>query len=378
MTLPDTASASITAPLDHLRVMVVDDSIVIRGLITRVLKEDASIHIVASVSNGEKAVERVKEGDIDVVVLDIEMPVMDGLTALPKMLDVQPDLVVIMASTLTTRNAGVSLQALEAGAMDYIPKPTTNKDLFSAEDFRRELLRKVKSLGGAAKRKRSRTGGAVHKPASAQAPSGVALASTPTQLRPASAVTPRVVAIASSTGGPVALQKVLAQIGSNFSVPIVITQHMPATFTELLAANLSRETGIVCREAKNGDPLIPGQVLIAPGDYHMLFEKQGSEVRVALSQGEPENFCRPAADPMLRSLTEIFKSSVLCVVLTGMGSDGRNGCESIVKAAGTVIAQDELTSVVWGMPGAVSRANLCHAVLPLEQIGQKINSMVRC
>ena len=360
-----------TNSANHIRVMVVDDSLVIRGLISRVLKEDPHIDIVASVSNGEKAVERVRQGDVDVVVLDIEMPVMDGLTALPLMLKEQPDLVVIMASTLTTRNANVSLQALKAGATDYIPKPTSNKDLFNAEDFRRELIGKVKALGGAAKR--TKLAGAQTAARGATSAGSVKL---PFELRAQSPVSPRVVAIASSTGGPIALQKALEQIGPGLRVPIVITQHMPPMFTGLLATNLARETGIPCKEAETGDLLVPGQALIAPGDHHMLVKRDGNSVRVVLTQGPPENFCRPAADPMYRSLIDVYRSSILAVVLTGMGSDGEKGCRAVADAGGTVIAQDEATSVVWGMPAAVARANICHAVLPIQQIGAKVKSIV--
>lgn len=359
--------------LAPLRVMVVDDSLVIRGLISRVLKQDSSIEIVASVPNGEKAVERVKQGGVDLVVLDIEMPVMDGLTALPLLLKAQPNLIVIMASTLTTRNAGVSLQALNAGATDYIPKPTTNKDLFSAEDFHRELLRKVHALGAGVRRRQgepARTSVAASKSVTSTSASSI-------QLRPASLVRPRILAIASSTGGPVALQDTLRQIGPNLPVPIVITQHMPPTFTDLLAKNLTKETGVQCAEAKVGDVLQPGQAFIAPGDYHMCLVKDGANVKVALNQGPQENFCRPAADPMLRSLVDVYGSAILTVVLTGMGSDGEKGCQSVVNAGGAVVAQDEATSVVWGMPAAVARGGLCHAVVPISQMGAKVKSILR-
>lgn len=352
-----------------IRVMVVDDSLVIRGLITRVLKENPAIDVVASIPNGERAVERVRQGGIDVVVLDIEMPVMDGLTALPLIIKEDPTIVVIMASTLTTRNADYSLRALQAGATDYVPKPTTNKELFSAEDFKRELTDKVLTLG------RHRRGSTA-KPVAKQAEGAVSRLSpsSPIQLRKPSPIVPRVLAIASSTGGPNALHETLANIGRDVKVPIVITQHMPPTFTKILADNLMKETGIACEEPVNGTVIKPGHAYVAPGDFHMTFMMKDASVAVNLVKSPPENFCRPAADPMLRSLVKIYGPKILTVVLTGMGADGLQGCRAVVEAGGSVIAQDEASSVVWGMPGAVAKDGLCSAVEPVSKIGSVVKS----
>jgi two-component system chemotaxis response regulator CheB len=351
----------------QIRVMVVDDSLVIRGFITRMLREHPEIDVVASISNAPKAIERAKDGDIDVIVLDIEMPEMDGVTALPHLLKAAPGVVIIMASTLTTRNAEISLRALEAGATDYLPKPTSANDLFAATDFKRDLTDKIVAL---APRRR-----AARATASALTPR---VLTAPVALRAAGKMAPRVLAIGSSTGGPGALHRVLGDLPKPFPLPVVVTQHMPPMFTRMLAENLSKAHRIDCREAADGDALVPGRVLIAPGDYHMLFRAEpGRGLVVELSRAEKENFCRPAVDPMLRSLVRHMSGYVLCVILTGMGSDGLSGCRTLVEKGGTVLAQDEATSVVWGMPGAVSRAGLCSSVLPLERIGQQVGVMVK-
>ncbi|MCB2108698.1 MAG: chemotaxis response regulator protein-glutamate methylesterase [Rhodobacteraceae bacterium] len=353
--------------------MVVDDSLVIRGLIARTINEtNGEIQCVAMAANGQAAVERAKKGDIDVVILDIEMPVMDGITALPKLLAIDRNMVIIMASTLTTRNADISLKALAAGAKDYLPKPTTTTAGSGFEEFRADLIGKVRELGTRYRRRPAlRSGVAAPLPrAEASKPA------TAIQLRAKSPSRPRILAIGASTGGPNALQVVLKDLGGKISVPVVITQHMPPTFTTLLAANLSRETGLQCAEAKNGDLLEPNKVYIAPGDFHMMFANSGGQTSIRLDQGPKENHCRPAVDVMLRSVVDVYKGGVLCVILTGMGQDGWLGGEEVVKAGGNVIAQDEATSVVWGMPGKTARAGICCAVKPLNAIGQEIRGMI--
>lgn len=336
-----------------IRVLVVDDSLVIRGVMARFLKSVPEIEIVGSVSDGAKAVARVKEGGVDVVVLDIEMPVMDGLTALPKLLAADPKIRIIMASTLTTRNADISLRALRLGASDYIPKPSSS-ELLGAAEFKEELIRKVFALGG----KRLRL-----------ADSGSAGGEVvPMRLRPPGAVRPKVLAIASSTGGPKALHAFLAALPRNLDIPILITQHMPPTFTGLLADHLMRDVNRPVFEAREGDPLVPGTVFLAPGDFHMRVTGANGRAVLRLDKEAKENYCRPAADPMLRSLVTQFGAATLAVVLTGMGSDGLEGCRRVAGAGGTVLAQDEGSSVVWGMPGAVARAGLCARVAPVEDL----------
>lgn len=364
------------------RVMLVDDSAVIRGLFTRTLEADPEIQVVASVSDGQMAVSTLEKrrGEIDVIVLDIEMPRMDGLTALPKLVQIDPSASVIMASTLTERNADISLKALTLGAKDYIPKPSSMRELSAAEAFKRELTAKIKTFATARRRSRGERGPerrsfSAERSAAAQAAAKTP-AARPTEtaftVRPASRTMPEVIAIGSSTGGPQALFKVLGSLPKTVRLPILLTQHMPPTFTTILAGHIARSTGWDCVEAEDGMPVEAGRVHLAPGDFHMTVRRSGTDVRLHLDQGAPENFCRPAVDPMLRSIVEVWNGRVLAVILTGMGHDGEKGCRAVVDAGGSVIAQDEASSVVWGMPGAVARAGLCSAVLPLGEIAASI------
>ena len=387
-------TANIAVTSGPIRVMVVDDSAVIRGLITRMLESDSDVNVVASVGNGQLAVSNLERTPVDVIILDIEMPVMDGLTALPKLIAVDKTVKIIMASTLTARNAEVSIKALSMGATDYVPKPSTSREISGGNDFRRDLLEKVKSLGAM---RRHEVGGTVTArketpPPPAKTTAGAKPAETPTEipskweLRDPSNVTlrepgkmkPDILAIGSSTGGPQALFVFLKSLQKTINVPIVITQHMPATFTTILAEHITRMSGWECKEAKNGDRLEAGKILLAPGDYHMLIEQKGTDRVVRITQDAPENFCRPAVDPMLRSVVKVFGARVITVILTGMGNDGEKGSKAVVDAGGTVIAQDQKSSVVWGMPGAVATAGLCSAVLPIDQLaGYVMNFIAR-
>ena len=354
-----------TSSADPYRVMVVDDSAVIRGLLTRALEQDPTIEVVASVPNGQMALTQLPRQPVDVVVLDIEMPVMDGLTALPQLLRLQPGLQVIMASTLTRKNADVSMRALRAGAADYVTKPSSGGELHSAEAFKRELTDKVKALASAARG----GGGAGQRSARpAAAAQRAAAPSADITLRQPSSQIPDILAIGSSTGGPQALFKLLGDLKGVLRLPVLITQHMPATFTTLLAEHLGRASGMDCHEAKDGEPIKAGTVYVAPGDWHMTVVAEGTSRLIRLNQDPPENFCRPAVDPMLRSMAPIYGARLQTVILTGMGADGAKGCEAVVAAGGQVVAQDEATSVVWGMPGAVATRGLCSAVLPIEEI----------
>ncbi|MGD1879059.1 MAG: chemotaxis response regulator protein-glutamate methylesterase [Kiloniellaceae bacterium] len=362
---------------DPYRVMVVDDSAVIRGLLTRALEKDPAIKVIASVGNGELAIKSLERHDVEVIILDIEMPVMDGLTALPKLLAAKPGIQVIMASTLTRKNAEVSLRALQAGAADYLPKPSSTSELTGADTFQRELIEKVKALAGAIRPSRPATAvrAAGRAAAAPVVPASLYPARTVT-LRKASSALPRIIAIGSSTGGPQALLEVLRDMAARVKVPILITQHMPATFTTLLAEHIARATGVPCAEGKDGEPVNGGQIYLAPGNYHMVVESRGASSVIRLNQDPPESFCRPAVDPMLRSMAKIYGSSLLTVILTGMGSDGQKGATEVVQAGGTVIAQDEATSGVWGMPGAVATSGVCAAVLPIQEIGPSVRKLV--
>ena len=352
--------------------MVVDDSAVIRGLLSRVLESDPRVKIVASVSNGQMALASLSRDEIDVAVLDIEMPVMDGLTALPKMVELKPDLQIIMASSLTRSNAEISMKALRLGAADCIAKPSSTAELHSADDFKRDLVQKVLALAGAKRRLRSAKSSA---PAAPRLDAKVAASPQKISLRVATTHVPQAIAIASSTGGPQALLQVIGNLGENLRQPVLITQHMPATFTALLAEHISRTTEMPCREGSHGEIVQGGTIYVAPGGRHMEVVHKLGQTTIRLTDEPPENFCRPAADPMFRSLAKVYGRQLCAIVLTGMGSDGLAGAEAIVSAGGTVIAQDQETSVVWGMPGAVATAGLCSAVMPLSEIAPYIRNL---
>jgi two-component system chemotaxis response regulator CheB len=367
---PKTATSG-PAPI---RVLVVDDSHVIRGLLSRSLGSDPGIKVVATASNGKMAIDEVGRSEIDVVVLEIEMPVMDGMTALPQLLAARPGMQVIMASTLTLKGASISLKALSKGAADYVPKPTSTGEIHSTEDFKRELISKVKSWGAVARRRRSSAARFGTEPAVSaprRYPAGpIKLREVPTLFRP------DCIAIGSSTGGPQALFKVFQTMGKVPNLPIFVTQHMPATFTTILAEHLGQASGMPAAEAKDGEPVAPGRIYVAPGDFHMTVQSEGGRRVLRLDKNPPENFCRPAVDPMLRSLAKAYNGKVLAVILTGMGQDGLRGGKDISAAGGVVAAQDEATSVVWGMPGAVTSAGLCSAVLPLSDIGPYVRKAI--
>jgi two-component system, chemotaxis family, protein-glutamate methylesterase/glutaminase len=364
-----------------VRVMVVDDSAVIRGLITRALESDPGVQVVATVSNGQLAISQLSRTDVDVIVLDIEMPVMDGITALPELLKAAPDVKIVMASTLTQRNAQVSIEAMQKGASDYIPKPSSTGEIHGSADFKRDLIEKVKALGRARRDKRDRNkaagapdpkGSPAPRAAGALARPSLLSPTTPVQLRPFGRMPPQIVGIGSSTGGPQALFTVLGGLNPAMRLPIVITQHMPATFTTILAEHIGRTSKRPTAEGKDGEAIEQGKIYLAPGDFHMVIETDGARKIVKLNKNPPENFCRPAVDPMFRSLAAAYGASVLGVVLTGMGADGAKGGKVLADAGGSVIAQDEASSVVWGMPGATAQTGVCSAVLPIDKIAGEI------
>jgi two-component system chemotaxis response regulator CheB len=354
--------------------MVVDDSAVIRGLLIRALERDSEIKVVCSVANGQMALNALARQPVDVIVLDIEMPVMDGLTALPKLLQQQPGVKVIMASTLTRKNADISLKALRAGAADYIAKPSARGDLHAAAGFQQELIGKIKALG-ATRARRPAASSAGARLATSPAPMPTA-APRPVTLRAPATLPARILAIGSSTGGPQALFRVMGGLKDALNFPVLITQHMPATFTTLMAEHLARITGRPCAEGKDGEPIVPGRIYVAPGGHHMIAGEIDNQRVIRITQDEPENFCRPSVDPMLRSLARLYGSRLLVAILTGMGSDGRKGAEAVVAAGGTVVAQDEETSVVWGMPGAVATHGLCSAVLPIDEVAPYVRKQM--
>jgi two-component system chemotaxis response regulator CheB len=345
--------------------MVCDDSSVIRSAISRMVESDPALHVVARVADGSQALAEIRQRaglePVDVLILDIEMPVMDGLSALPLLLRADPGLRIIMASTLTTRGADIALQALRLGAADYVPKPSAS-GIAGDGSFRQELIAKVKGL---ARIRRA-------------APAARAATLPPARLAPKRA--PRLLAIGSSTGGPQALFTLIQSLGTGLRVPVVVTQHMPPKFTAILAEHITKLGAAPCAEARDNEALLPGRIYLAPGGQHLHIARgsgPAASLIARLSNDPPENFCRPAVDPMLRSASIACNGQVLAVMLTGMGHDGLLGTRAVVDAGGTAIAQDEATSVVWGMPGAIAQAGLCHAVLPLPRIADKVQELLR-
>jgi two-component system, chemotaxis family, protein-glutamate methylesterase/glutaminase len=367
-----------------IRVMVVDDSVVARSLVARWVDGEPDMTVAASLRTGREAVDRIEGSDVDVVVLDIEMPELDGISALPLLLKKKRDLMVIMASAITRRGAEVSLRALALGAADYIPKPATTREATTSTEFRRELIEKIRNLG---RRRRLLLRQPMPVPAPAEArlprhtlvplPSRDSLPAKheapPLTLRPFSPIMPRALLIGSSTGGPQALTALIEKLPAAIDrAPVLITQHMPPTFTTVLAEHLSRVGGRGSHEAEHGEPVLAGGVYVAPGGRHMRVTRDRDGIKIALGDDPPINFCRPSVDPLFSSAAAVWGSSALALVLTGMGTDGTHGAADIVASGGSVIAQDEATSVVWGMPRSVAQAGLCSAVLPLNEIAPRI------
>ncbi|MGY3149420.1 two-component system chemotaxis response regulator CheB [Bradyrhizobium sp. USDA 3397] len=370
-----------------LRVMIVDDSVVIRGLISRWIGAEPDMEVAASLRTGLEAVNQLERINPDVAVLDIEMPELDGLSALPQLLAKKRDLVIIMASTLTRRNAEISFKALSLGAADYIPKPESTREASAADIFHHDLIQKIRHLGARLRRK-----SAVASPPLAPAspapvarspvarPAAPAPAPAPSSgsvsTRPFSTQAPKVLLIGSSTGGPQALMALVTELGPVIDrFPVLITQHMPPTFTTILAEHLARSSRRPAAEAVDGEPVKPGRIYLAPGGKHMRVTRSGADPVIALDDGPAVNFCKPAVDPLFTSAIDVWHGNILSVILTGMGSDGMRGGKDIVAAGGSVIAQDEASSVVWGMPGAAANAGICAAILPLNQIGAKVNRL---
>ena len=357
--------------------MVVDDSVVIRGMISRWIDAEPDMKVAASLRTGLDAVNQIERINPDVAVLDIEMPELDGISALPQLLAKKRDLIIIMASTLTRRNAEISFKALSLGASDYIPKPESTREAAAADIFHHDLIQKIRHLGAKVRRTATaspplaptldRVRGPLAKPAPAPA------AQTALMRRPFSMLAPRVLLIGSSTGGPQALMSLVTDIGPVIDrFPVLITQHMPPTFTTILAEHLARSSRRPAHEAVDGEIVKPGRIYLAPGGRHMKVGRHGNEAHIVLDDGAPVNFCKPAVDPLFTSAIDVWQGGIMSVILTGMGSDGMRGGKEIVAAGGSVIAQDEATSVVWGMPGAAANAGICAAVLPLNQIAPKL------
>ena len=363
-----------------IRVMLCDDSVVARGALARLLTADPAIRVVAQARDGRQAIAALDAMAAaerpDVVLLDLEMPVMDGLTALPLILRASPGVQVIVASALSQRGAAATMQALRAGAVDYVPKPAAAQGGMTDPRFGEELRAKV--AGWARMRRARRATPPTTPPTTSPAHAPPPFAPTPAraQARPDLAGRPLAIAIGCSTGGPQALAALVSALTRPPPVPVLVVQHMPAGFTTLLADHLNRLGLLPCTEAREGDPVLPGRLYLAPGDRHLVMraaEVGAKGAMVAhLSNGAPENFCRPSVDPLLHSLLGCCGGRVVTAILTGMGQDGLAGCRALAAAGGMVMAQDEASSVVWGMPGAVARAGLATALAPPEDIAARL------
>jgi len=348
----------------RIRVLVVDDAVVVRRIVTDVLAADADIEVVGTAANGRLALARLAQLAPDLVTLDIEMPVLDGLQTLVELRKSHPRLPVIMFSTLTERAASATLDALARGASDYVTKPANVGSVTLAQErIRDELIPRIKALCG---HRLSPRVTPLRAPAPPAGPSRAVVADGPVPVRA------DVLVVGVSTGGPNALAAIIPQLPAEFPLPVAVVQHMPPIFTRFLADRLSRTARLRVREGEEGGVLEPGVVWIAPGNHHMTLRRDGEVVRLALTQDPPENSCRPAADPLFRSAAELYGHRTLALILTGMGHDGLCGAERIRRAGGQVLAQDEASSVVWGMPGAVVAAGLANQVLPLDRVASEL------
>ncbi|MFO0646823.1 MAG: chemotaxis response regulator protein-glutamate methylesterase [Polyangiales bacterium] len=347
--------------MGRVRVLIVDDSALVRRLLQEVLSSEQDIEVVGTASNAAIALSRIETLSPDVVTLDIEMPDMSGLELLAEIRKRAPKLPVIMFSSLTQRGAATTLDALALGATDYVTKPTGASSREAAlEQVRTQLVPKLRVLAP-------------------RAPPGMErLNAAQRRERVSFGETQRVsvLAVGCSTGGPNALAEIFGRLSCALAAPVLIVQHMPPLFTRMLADRLGASGPLRVREASHGDVLTPGGVWIAPGDFHMRVERQGLSTVIALDKGPPENSCRPAVDVLFRSVAEVYGERALALVLTGMGQDGLRGAEAIHARGGRIIAQDEASSVVWGMPGAVVRAGLAGSVLPLQEIADDVTRRV--
>ncbi len=380
MSLPAACSDDhATSPARRAKVLIVDDSVVARGLLNRWIGEHPLFEVVAAVSDGAQGVKAAQQHKPAIVILDLDMPVMDGLTALPEILKVSPDSSVIVASSLTARSARLSMQCLALGAVDLQPKPDTNRDLTMSTSFRQELMRKVEGLlaarPGASRGARPEGKPTLSRDMLMQPQRGPLPAGLP-PLR--AEVAPRLIAIGSSTGGPRAVAQVLSDMGQAIArLPIVIAQHMPPVFTASFAEQLGMRTGRPAREAIHGETPVPGTIYVAPGGRHLRIDKSEGIVRLKLDDSAPVKFCRPSVDLLFSDAALVFGASTLAVILTGMGNDGADGARLLRQAGAPVLAQDEATSVVWGMPGAVAKAGLASRVIPLNDIGAAMAQLLQ-
>ncbi len=354
--------------MGKIRILVVDDAVVVRRLLTDMLSSDPALEVVGAAANGHIALARIPLLNPDLVVLDVEMPEMDGLETLAEIRKSYKRLPVIMFSTLTRRGAAATLDALSLGASDYVTKPSNlgaggQAIEQTARELRREDQALLSGLCPASPRHSSGNDGRGRAPGNHD----FACRSQAAE----------VVAMGVSTGGPNVLAELMPFFPANLAVPMLIVQHMPPIFTKLLAERLASKSRIPMQEARPGQTLEPGTAWLAPGDFHMVIERSGVEIRIRTNKEPPENSCRPAVDTLFRSVAAVYGPATLAVVMTGMGQDGLRGCETIRSVGGQIIVQDEATSVVWGMPGFVARAGLADRIVPLCQLGPEILRRIR-
>jgi two-component system chemotaxis response regulator CheB len=348
------------------RILVVDDSVVMRKLLCDTLSADPELEVVASACDGKVALAKFAQLQPDLITLDLEMPVMNGLETLVEIRKVDRNIPVIIFSMLTESGASATMEAFSLGASDYATKPTGGSSPADAiESIRTELVVIIKTLCARS----------FKKPPS---PVRSVPPTLPASVRAPALVRQRIdiVTIGTSTGGPTALVEVLPRIPQDFPVPIVVVQHMPPIFTRRLAERLDSHSKIQVQEGRDGALLRPGQAWIAPGNFHMTVKRSKTESYLELNQTSPENSCRPAVDVLFRSVAEAYSANVLAVVMTGMGADGMAGARRVRQVGGEVFIQDEASSVVWGMPGSVHAAGLADAVYPLDQLAAEITQRV--
>ena len=348
--------------LKKKRVLIVDDAVVVRKTLSDAIAADSALEVAGTASNGRLALAKLPSLKPDIILLDIEMPEMDGLETVRQLRKIDKHIPIVMFSTLTEHGASATLEAISLGATDYVTKPSNTDMEGTFQKVSQELLPRIHAL--------------CHIPAASPAPASALPPALPVvrrdQARPRLAVPPQIIAIGVSTGGPDALARLIPSLPADLPVPVVIAQHMPAVFTTMLAARLTAKSAIPVRECKSGEPLSPGSIFLAPGDYHMVLSAEDGTIRLYTHQGPKENFCRPSVDVLFRSVAHVFGARALAVILTGMGQDGLKGCELLQSSGARIVVQDEATSVVWGMPGFVARAGLADKVLPLDQIGLEI------
>jgi len=359
------------AALAKIRVLVVDDSALLRKLVSQAIESDPELQVVGTASNGLMALQRIELLRPDVITLDVEMPEMDGIETLRRIRASHPSLRVIMCSTLTDRGASVTIEALMLGANDYVRKGghgisgEPGKAEAALQALSRDLVPKIKQFF------LSRKVTTAAAPSAPPLPPPVRATQSGHKTAPVASkgtVVPEALVIGVSTGGPTALNEIVPQIPAQFPLPILIVQHMPPLFTRLLAERLASRCSLKVEEARDGESVEAGRIYIAPGDYHMKVTRHSGRVRIALDQGPPENSCRPAVDVLFRSAAEVWGPAAIAAIMTGMGSDGLAGCTALRGKAAYILTQDEATSVVWGMPGFVTRAGLADKVLPLTEL----------